>query len=341
MGHNTSYTTPQEWDRHYANGRRFRPLGDAERTLLAEHAPAPEGGTALDVGCGTGELADHLTRLGYRVDAVDCADSALTHARTRYADNGDVRWLRLDVERADLAELGDDGYDLVTLRLVCPFLRDRVRLLHGLGERLRPGGRLVMITPLADQVPDSRRGIALDEAEIGLLTEGWERAERFDAEGLAMLVLRGAPHGFDPEENSRPAPPASAGAGAAAGADAAADAGAGVTGDEGRVRRGVWPTVTALARTFDAHGDARGVAPEQQWALQVLKLAEETGEAAQAVIGAQGTNPRKGYSHGWQDVHAEVADVVITGLVALARMRPEDAADYLERQLAAKAARFL
>ncbi|MBO8193073.1 MazG-like family protein [Streptomyces oryzae] len=104
---------------------------------------------------------------------------------------------------------------------------------------------------------------------------------------------------------------------------------------------GIWRTVTGLARTFDAHSDARGLEREQQWTLQVLKLSEETGEAAQAVIGVQGTNPRKGYSHAWEDVHAEVADVVITGLVALARMRPADAAAYLERQLATKASRFL
>ncbi|WP_431984438.1 hypothetical protein [Streptomyces qinglanensis] len=98
----------------------------------------------------------------------------------------------------------------------------------------------------------------------------------------------------------------------------------------------LWPVARALARAFDAQGVPR----EQQWTLRVLKLSEETGEAAQAVIGVQGTNPRKGYSHAWEDVHAEVADVVITGLVSLARMRPDDAADYLRRQLVRKAARF-
>ncbi|WP_406473132.1 NUDIX domain-containing protein [Streptomyces platensis] len=102
-----------------------------------------------------------------------------------------------------------------------------------------------------------------------------------------------------------------------------------------------WDTVTRLARRFNAHDDERGLDAAQQWTLQVLKIAEETGEASQAVIGVRGTNPRKGDSHTWQDVHAEVADVVITGLVALARMRPDDAAPYLRQQLAAKAAKFL
>ncbi|MFG2097579.1 NUDIX domain-containing protein [Streptomyces sp. NPDC048612] len=102
-----------------------------------------------------------------------------------------------------------------------------------------------------------------------------------------------------------------------------------------------WDTVARLARRFTAHDDARGLDAVQQWTLQVLKIAEETGEASQAVIGVRGTNPRKGDSHTWQDVQAEVADVVITGLVALARMRPDDAASYFSHQLTAKAAKFL
>ncbi|MEW9518105.1 MazG-like family protein [Streptomyces tubercidicus] len=107
------------------------------------------------------------------------------------------------------------------------------------------------------------------------------------------------------------------------------------------VEEDVWETVARLARHFDAHDDARGLDQTEQWTLQVLKIAEETGEASQAVIGARGTNPRKGDSHTWQDVHAEIADVIITGMVALARMRPDDAEQYLGRQLAAKTANFL
>ncbi|MEU9125247.1 MazG-like family protein [Streptomyces sp. NPDC048506] len=109
----------------------------------------------------------------------------------------------------------------------------------------------------------------------------------------------------------------------------------------GPVEEDIWETVVRLARRFDAHDDACGLDQAQQWTLQVLKIAEETGEASQAVIGARGTNPRKGESHTWQDVHAEVADVVITGMVALARMRPDDAEQYLRDQLAAKAGKFL
>ncbi|GGW70877.1 hypothetical protein GCM10010503_55300 [Streptomyces lucensis JCM 4490] len=101
-----------------------------------------------------------------------------------------------------------------------------------------------------------------------------------------------------------------------------------------------WDAVHRLAGVFGRLDTENGLQPEEQWTLQVLKLAEEVGEAAQAVIGARGTNPRKGHSHSWADVQDEVADAVITGMVTLARMRP-DAREHLSAVLARKTARFL
>nr|WP_251076726.1 NUDIX domain-containing protein [Streptomyces benahoarensis] len=132
------------------------------------------------------------------------------------------------------------------------------------------------------------------------------------------------------------------------GALARSEAGAGawvadavrLPGAERPVGDSVAATVGRLAGRFTAHDTARGLSAVEQWTLQVLKISEETGEAAQALIGARGTNPRKAPVP-WEEVHAEVADVVITALVALKRMRPDDAEDYLRHQLALKTAKFL
>ncbi|WP_435057755.1 methyltransferase, FxLD system [Streptomyces sp. bgisy060] len=190
-----TYTARDQWEQHYSDGKGFRPLGERERELLAEHTPVPDGGgRALEVGCGTGELAAYLVSLGYRVDAVDFADSAIARAREEYADVEGVRWLRLDVERDDPAPLHGEKYALITLRLMYPFVQDRARVVHALGERLCDGGALVVITPVAASTPEERRGIALDEDEIALACAGWETVERLDADGLAVLVLRGPCH---------------------------------------------------------------------------------------------------------------------------------------------------
>jgi hypothetical protein len=55
---------------------------------------------------------------------------------------------------------------------------------------------------------------------------------------------------------------------------------------------------------------------------QVLKLGEEFGEVIEAWIGVRGANARKGVTHTWDDVTAELADVVMTALVAAESIEP-------------------
>jgi len=48
---------------------------------------------------------------------------------------------------------------------------------------------------------------------------------------------------------------------------------------------------------------------------QCLKLQEEAGELAEAVLGTLGQNPRKGFSHTHDDVMKEIIDVILTATV--------------------------
>lgn len=54
----------------------------------------------------------------------------------------------------------------------------------------------------------------------------------------------------------------------------------------------------------------------QDWA-RVHKIAEELGEVTDALIGATGQNPRKGYYGDMSKVYDELADVVFTGILAI------------------------
>ncbi|MEU9069870.1 MULTISPECIES: bifunctional class I SAM-dependent methyltransferase/NUDIX hydrolase [Streptomyces] len=256
-----TYTERDAWEQHYGEGKGWRRLGERERHLLAEHVPVPErGGRALDVGCGTGELAAHLAGIGYSVDAVDFADSALARAREEHAGIEGVRWLELDIERGDPALLHAEGYDLITMRLAYPFLTDRGRIIRGLGERLRGGGTLVVITPVVGNTPAERRGIALDEDELTLLGAGWETVERLDADGLAFLVLRGPCPPATRAVEKRPTT-----------GHALTGALAVVTDDAGRVLLG-----RSTQGMLELPG-GKTTGPEDFAAAAVRELAEETG----------------------------------------------------------------
>ncbi|MGW2523597.1 MazG-like family protein [Streptomyces sp. NPDC001617] len=99
----------------------------------------------------------------------------------------------------------------------------------------------------------------------------------------------------------------------------------------------VWSSIDALWNWLDAnrpHGGREGLL------LRMLKLSEEVGEVAEAVIGATGQNPRKGVTHTWDDVQGELCDVVITALVALRTLTP-DTREVFTRHLAGVTARSL
>jgi NTP pyrophosphatase (non-canonical NTP hydrolase) len=98
-----------------------------------------------------------------------------------------------------------------------------------------------------------------------------------------------------------------------------------------------WTLVERLRDWLDAESP---VPADTAKLMRVLKIGEEFGEVAEAVHGVTGTNPRKGHSHTWDDVHTELSDVILTAMIALATLTP-DARQVFEARLHHIAARSL
>ena len=81
-----------------------------------------------------------------------------------------------------------------------------------------------------------------------------------------------------------------------------------------------WDAIGEITEWLDS---ASTLPPEQERLLRIMKITEEAGEVTQAVIGAIGQNPRKGVTHTWDDVTAELSDVILTSMVALATLNPD------------------
>jgi NTP pyrophosphatase (non-canonical NTP hydrolase) len=95
-----------------------------------------------------------------------------------------------------------------------------------------------------------------------------------------------------------------------------------------------WSTIRSLVAWLDASNGRS----DAEIGLRILKLSEEVGEVAQAWIGVQGQNPRKGVTHSRVDVADELCDVIVTAAVALASI-VGNPGDVLDAKLAKVAAR--
>ena len=98
-----------------------------------------------------------------------------------------------------------------------------------------------------------------------------------------------------------------------------------------------WDTIEKIVGWLD---DSSTLPPETEKLLRIMKLTEETGEVTQAVTGPLGQNPRKGVTHTWDDVQAELCDVIFTAMVALTTLTP-DARKIFDAHLARVADRSL
>ena len=98
-----------------------------------------------------------------------------------------------------------------------------------------------------------------------------------------------------------------------------------------------WGIIREIVKWLD---DSSTLPPDTEKLLRIMKLTEETGEVTAAVIGTLGQNPRKGVTHTWDDVQAELCDVMFTAMVALTTITP-DARKVFEEHLARVAARPL
>jgi demethylmenaquinone methyltransferase/2-methoxy-6-polyprenyl-1,4-benzoquinol methylase len=104
------------------------------------------GERALDVCCGTGDVAFALARAGAVVTGLDFSDPMLAVARRRQAGSG-AAGLSIQFRQGDALELpfDDESFDVVTISYGLRNLADFDRGLRELTRVLRPGGRLLVL----------------------------------------------------------------------------------------------------------------------------------------------------------------------------------------------------
>jgi 2-polyprenyl-3-methyl-5-hydroxy-6-metoxy-1,4-benzoquinol methylase len=114
----------------------------AQRIVNAHHLLGciPAGGHLLEIGCACGFLLVAARERGFTVQGVEMSAWASSYARDTYGL--DVKTGRLETLNAPAA-----SYDAVVMADVIEHLPDPRATLHQIHRVLRPGGRLLLLTP--------------------------------------------------------------------------------------------------------------------------------------------------------------------------------------------------
>ena len=158
----------------------YRPVHDAVLQALESEPPA----RVLDIGCGTGRLAERLiTARGVR-SVVGCDFSAgmLAHAAERLRPHGTAETARVALVRGDATRLpfAAASFDAVVSTEAFHWFPDQDAALRELRRILRPGGRLLLalVSPPFE--------IIADAVEIGMRLVGqplwWTTPSRLRAQ---------------------------------------------------------------------------------------------------------------------------------------------------------------
>lgn len=167
-----------------ASSRYIRLLGKALSALgpvreLAELSvltiTGPARGRLLDVGSGDGRFLAKMQRLGWDVTGVEPDAQATRIARERHG----VRVIESELEEAGFSDV---EFDVVTMSHVLEHLWNSAKVLEECWRVLKPGGKLVIVTP--------------NLASLGhrLLREAWPHLDPprhfvlFDTQGLKEEV---------------------------------------------------------------------------------------------------------------------------------------------------------
>ncbi len=151
-------------------------FGEGVREAAIRAAEISTGSVVVDVGTGTGFIAEAALAAGARVIGVDSSDGMLAEVRSRFAGQafearaGDVESLPLQTGEADA----------VLANMVLHHAPDPAHAIHEMARALKPGGRLI----ITDADSHTREWLRTEQHDRWLGFKREDVARWFNAAGL-------------------------------------------------------------------------------------------------------------------------------------------------------------
>lgn len=137
--HKATRDKSRHWWRRFSVWHRSRPEP-------LEGMPPHGQGRLLDFGCGTGTYLQRMRHAGWRVTGLDPSEEVVQRIRN---DLG----LPALIGSLPHAELGDNSFDVITMRHSLEHVHRPLDVLRAAHRLLAPDGKLIVSTPNIDSLP--------------------------------------------------------------------------------------------------------------------------------------------------------------------------------------------
>ena len=169
-------TIANEWD---TMRRQF--FGDGVRRSAIAAAEIQPGMTVIDVGTGTGFLAEEALAQGARVIGVDLSAGMLEQVSARFAG----RPFEARQADGDTLPLGDGEADAVVANMFLHHAEDPPATIAAMSAALKPGGRLV----ITDADTHTHEWLRTEQHDRWLGFDRLDIARWFEAAGLEAVTV--------------------------------------------------------------------------------------------------------------------------------------------------------
>lgn len=139
-----------KWDSFYASATREPFLHLNEERIDGVLKAFPSANSALDIGCGEGQLLEQLGKRGLDAVGIDVSPVALVEAKKR------IRGVLIEGDFESFVFHDNPTFDLIFLKFVIAFIHDKKRLFEKIDSMLNEGGGLVLLTPIISNAGDAK-----------------------------------------------------------------------------------------------------------------------------------------------------------------------------------------
>ena len=148
-----------KWNSAYLAGRDYSPVSTSDIQIIVNNVPLNGAMSALDIGCGTGQLCRELYHMGFSCTGLDVSEAALDIAEKSTVKS--ITFIHGDITSTKLS--GHMPFNLIVTRYVLAFITDRELFYTKVLTLLDDNGTFIVINPNIDMLPPEKKNITIPD----------------------------------------------------------------------------------------------------------------------------------------------------------------------------------